>query len=422
MKTEKLLFSATLVLYLASIFLSLQPLGDAYYHVINSKDLWGYLFPKECNNFTWMWPPLFHVIGYVSGLVLGNWYVATRLVSLAALAISGLLIQRRTGEWLTALLMVAMPGAWLVGTNSYAESLLLMLLVASATLEGPMAAGALALASLVKHETLLFLPLFWIFNPSLKLFAISLLGQLAFMAWSAFTCGNPLLIYGRTQTLVVNPATIADNLAHGLVAYPMALGALLPIVIFGIAGYRFGREKWKDYLVAGSVLLVVLYEGMTAIGRGTVQGRYLGLLLPAVALLASGWVEKLARKGRWILPALLLLLLGQSLYMAASANREAGVVFEASKLVSGTVIAGCPETIVFADGEYQRYITLEYLKSKIDAEWLKREHVDYVVYCGFEWVDNSNIRDALPGLEKIFEKNVANKGEVAVFRVFPQSG
>ncbi len=417
MKTEKMLFAGVLALYLASIFLVLQPIGDAYYHVINSKDIAGYLFPKACNNFTWMWPPLFHIMGYVSGLVLGNWYVATRLVSLAALAISGLLIQRRTKEWLTPLLMVAMPGAWLIGTNSYAESLLAMLLVASATLDGPMAAGALALASLVKHETLLFLPLFWIFNPSAKLFMISLLGEFAFMAWSAFTCGNPLLIYGRTQTLVVNPATIASNLVHGMVAYPMALGVLLPIALVGAASYRFGREKWRDYLVIGSVLLVLLYEGMTAIGRGTVQGRYLGIILPAVALLASGVVEKLARHRRLILPALMLLLIGQSLYMAVLANREAAAVFEASKLVSGTVIASCPETIVFAEGKYQRYITLESLKSKIDAEWLKEEKVDYVVYCGFEWVDNSNIRDVLPSLEKIFEKDVTNKGEVAVFRV-----
>lgn len=416
MKTEKLFFAAVLVFYLASIFLVLQPLGDAYYHVINSKDLWGYLFPKVCNNFTWMWPPLFHIIGYISGLILGNWYIATRLVSLTALAMSGIMLHRKTNDWLLPLLFVAMPGAWLVGTNSYAESLLVMLLVASATLNGPSAAAALALASLVKHETLLFLPLFWIFNPSVKLMAISLLGQLSFMLWSAFTCGNPLLIYGRTQTIVVNPATIAGNLAHGLIAYPMALGALLPFALVGLWDYRFGREKWKDYLVIGSLLLVILYEGMTAMGRGTVQGRYLGLLLPAVALLASGPVDRIAKPGKWLLPAIVVLLAGQSLYMAALANSEASAVFEASKLVSGVVIASCPETVVFAEGKYDRRITLETLKSTIDAEWLKREDVDYIVYCGFEWVDNSKIAGVLPSLEKIFYARTS-RGDVGVFKV-----
>ncbi len=417
MRTEKLLFAGVLVFYLASVFLVLQPLGDAYYHVMNSKDLWGYLFPKVCNNFTWMWPPLFHIVGYVSGLILGNWYIATRLVSLTAIASSGIMIQRKTNDWLPPLLFVAMPGAWLVGTNSYAESLLVMLLVASATLNGPGAAAALALASLVKHETLLFLPLFWIFNPSVKLMAISLLGQLSFMLWSAFTCGNPLLIYGRTQTLVVNPATIASNLVHGLIAYPMALGALLPFALLGLWKYRFGREKWKDYLVIGSLLLVALYEGMTAIGRGTVQGRYLGLLLPAVALLASGPVDGIVKSRKWLLPAIVVLLVGQSLYMAALANSEASAVFEASKLVSGTVIASCPETVVFAEGKYDRYITLETLTSTtVDTEWLKMEKVDYVVYCGFEWVDNSKIAGVLPSLERIFYARTG-KGEVDVFKV-----
>ncbi len=419
MKTEKLLFAGVLVIYLASVFLVLQPLGDAYYHVINSKDIWGYLFPKVCNNFTWMWPPLFHIIGYISGLILGNWYIATRLVSLTAIALSGIMIQRKTNDWLPSLLFVAMPGAWLVGTNSYAESLLVMLLVASATLNGPIAAAALALASIVKHETLLFLPLFWIFNPSVKLMAISLLGQLSFMLWSAFTCGNPLLIYGRTQTIVVNPATIAGNLAHGLIAYPMALGALLPFALLGLWKYRFGREKWKDYLVIGSLLLVMLYEGMTAMGRGTVQGRYLGLLLPAVALLASGPVDRIATKSiRLLLPTIVVLLVGQSLYMASLANGEASAVFEASKLVSGTVIASCPETVVFAEGRYDRYITLETLTSTtVDAEWLKREKVDYIVYCGFEWVDNSKIARVLPSLEKIFYAKTS-RGEVGVFKVY----
>lgn len=417
MKTEKILFVGVLAFYLASIFIVLQPLGDAYYHVMNSKDLWSYLFPKVCNNFTWMWPPLFHIVGYVSGLILGNWYIATRLVSLTAIALSCIMIQRKTNDWLPPLLFAAMPGAWLVGTNSYAESLLVMLLVASATLNGPMAAAALALASLVKHETLLFLPLFWIFNPSVKLMAISLLGQLSFMLWSAFTCGNPLLIYGRTQTLVVNPATISSNLVHGLIAYPMALGALLPFALLGLWKYRFGREKWKDYLVIGSLLLVALYESMTAIGRGTVQGRYLGLLLPAVALLASGPVDGIVKSRKWFLPAIVVLLVGQSLYMASLTNGEASAVFEASKLVSGTVIASCPETIVFAEGKYDRYITLETLTSTtVDAEWLKREKVDYIVYCGFEWVGNSKIAGVLPSLEKIFYARTG-KGEVEVFKV-----
>lgn len=416
MKTEKLLFVSVLLLYSASIFLVFQPLGDAYYHVINSKDIKGYLFPKECNNFTWMWPPLFHIVGFISGALIGNWYLSTRLVSFVSLLVCCFLLRKKGGLFL--LLFIAMPGAWLIGTNSYAESLFLMLLVGSATLEGPPAAAALAMASLVKHEALLFLPLFWFFNPSLKLFLISLLGQFAFMAWSALTCNNPLLVYGRTQTLVVNPATISDNLVHGLLAYPMAFGALLPFVLIGIAGYRFGKDRRLDYLAVGSALLVILYEGMTAIGRGTVQGRYLGIILPAAAILASGPVERLAKKSRWLLPALVALLAGQSIYMATYANMDAAVIFRASELVSGTIFTSCPETLVFAAGKYERAITPEALTAKADLGWLKEKKVDYVVYCELEWVDNSNIAGVLPKLEKIFEAKInKDRGKVGVFRV-----
>ncbi len=418
-RQAKILFLLAAVLYLAGIFFAFQPIGDAYYHVINSKDIEGYLFPKECNNFTWMWPPLFHIVGFLSGALIGNWYLATRLVSFASLLISCFLLRKK--GWFFLLLFIAMPGAWLIGTNSYAEGLFLMLLVGSATLEGPPAAAALALASLVKHEALLFLPLFWLFNPSLRLFLISLLGQFAFMAWSALTCNNPLLVYGRTQTLVVNPATIPDNLVHGLLAYPMALGVLLPFALVGIiAGYKFGKDKRFDYLMIGSALLVILYEGMTAMGRGTVQGRYLGLVLPAAAILACGPVERMAKKSWWLLPSLVALLAGQSIYMAAYANWDATTIFKASELVSGTILTSCPETLVFAAGRYERAITPEVLTAKVDLDWLKEEKVDYVVYCELEWVDNSNIAGVFPKLEegKIFEAKInKDRGKVAVFKV-----